>query len=334
MSLWSRINRFNAGKWSPLLDGRTDLEDYNAALKTCTGFIPLKYGPVERMWGFEYACDAKVNNPDLVEFRFDVNQSYVIETDGTYLRFFDSSQSSISNTCVTVDVANVSDWAIGTTYRYGELARYGNTDATGTISSSGTAITGVGTAFTTEFEVGDYIQEKGSDQIAKITVITDNTNMTVDTTFSPAASGDGFAEVKLWAYDTLGGGTDSAVASTGTISSSGTAITGVGTSFTTEYAVGDFIREDGNNQVARVTVITDNTNMTVDATFSPAASGDTFANVSFVASGWHALTQTATAGTYIYEIPYPGTGFGQYANINDVMYITSTAGQPLKLSRY
>ena len=52
MSLWTRINRFNGGLWSPLLDGRTDLEDYNSALKTCTGFIPLKYGPAERMWGF------------------------------------------------------------------------------------------------------------------------------------------------------------------------------------------------------------------------------------------------------------------------------------------
>ena len=59
MSLWTRINRFNGGLWSPLLHGRTDLEDYNSALKTCTGFIPLKYGPAERMWGFEYAAEAK-----------------------------------------------------------------------------------------------------------------------------------------------------------------------------------------------------------------------------------------------------------------------------------
>ena len=340
MSLWTKINRMNAGKWSPLLDGRTDLEGYDAALKTCTGFWPLKYGPAERIRGFEYACDAKTADVRLIPFRFDQSTNYVIESDGTYMRLFDSSQASAQDSCVTVDVANVSDWAIGTTYRYGELVRYGNTDATGTISSSGTAITGVGTAFTTEFEVGDYIQEKGSDQIAKITVITDNTNMTVDTTFSPAASGDGFAEVKLWAFDTLGGGTDSAVASTGTISSSGTAITGVGTSFTTEYAVGDFIREDGNNQVARVTVITDNTNMTVDSTFSPAASGDTFANVSFDSSGWHALTQTATAGTYIYEIPLHLSAWQStfdkphIAQVNDVMYMANESYAPFKLSRY
>jgi len=127
MSLWTRINRFNGGLWSPLLDGRTDLEDYNSALRTCTGFIPLKYGPVERMWGFEYACDAKVNNPDLVEFRFDVNQSYVIETDGTYLRFFDSSQSSIGNTCVTVDIDDVQAFGSPYSYRYGELVKNGGT---------------------------------------------------------------------------------------------------------------------------------------------------------------------------------------------------------------
>lgn len=411
MSLWTRINRFNGGLWSPLLHGRTDLEDYNSALKTCTGFIPLKYGPAERMWGFEYAAEAKNYKSILLPFKFSQSVNYIIETDGTYMRFFDSSQRTIGNAQATVDVANVSDWAIGTTYRYGELARYGNIDATGTISSSGTAITGVGTAFTTEFEVGDYIQEKGNDQVAKITVITDDTNMTVDTTFSPVASGNGFAKVKLWAFDTLGGGANSAIASTGTISSSGTAITGsvlanatgtisstgtaitgvgtlfesefqvgeyiqekgnnqiakitvitddtnmtvdttfspaasgdnfakVETKFTTEYLVGDFIKENGNNQVARVVTITDDYNMTVDSTFSPVASADTFSNVSFVSSGWHPLTQTTTAGTYIYEIPLPMSQFTSYldypmrAQVNDVVYLVNENYEPLTLSRY
>ena len=107
MSLWTRINRFNAGKWSPLLDGRTDLEDYSAALKTCTGFWPLKYGPAERIRGFEYVCEAKTNSFSLIPFRFDQSTNYVIESDGTYMCFFDSSQSSAQNSCVTVDIDDV-----------------------------------------------------------------------------------------------------------------------------------------------------------------------------------------------------------------------------------
>jgi len=125
MSLWTRINRFNGGLWSPLLDGRTDLEDYGSALKTCTGFIPLKYGPAERMWGFEYAAEAKTSRSILLPFKFSQSVNYIIETDGTYMRFFDSSQNDISNTQVTVDIGDVPAWQATTTYRYGELVSNG-----------------------------------------------------------------------------------------------------------------------------------------------------------------------------------------------------------------
>ena len=125
MSLWTRINRFNGGLWSPLLDGRTDLEDYGSALKTCTGFIPLKYGPAERMWGFEYAAEVKTSRSILLPFKFSQSVNYIIETDGTYMRFFDSSQNDISNTQVTVDIGDVPAWQATTTYRYGELVSNG-----------------------------------------------------------------------------------------------------------------------------------------------------------------------------------------------------------------
>jgi len=125
MSLWTRINRFNGGLWSPLLDGRTDLEDYGSALKTCTGFIPLKYGPAERMWGFEYAAEAKTSRSILLPFKFSQSVNYIIETDGTYMRFFDSSQNDISNTQVTVDIGDVPAWQATTSYRYGELVSNG-----------------------------------------------------------------------------------------------------------------------------------------------------------------------------------------------------------------
>ena len=61
---------------------------------------------------------------------------------------------------------------------------------------------------------------------------------------------------------------------TGTLSSSGTTVTGSGTSFTTELAVGDIIVSD--SQTRRVATITNNTSLTTDAAFSGALSGDTF----------------------------------------------------------
>lgn len=74
---------------------------------------------------------------------------------------------------------------------------------TGVISSSGTAITGVGTAFNTELTVGDVIvapsdeitadQERLGTGLYTVATITDATNMTVTVAPSPALSGDKFA---------------------------------------------------------------------------------------------------------------------------------------------
>ena len=61
---------------------------------------------------------------------------------------------------------------------------------------------------------------------------------------------------------------------TGTASSSGTTVTGSGTAFTSQLAVGDIIVSDG--QTRRVTAIASATSLTTDAAFSGALSGDTF----------------------------------------------------------
>ena len=203
MSLWTRINRFNGGLWSPLLHGRTDLEDYNSSLKTCTGFIPLKYGPAERMWGFEYAADAKTSSSILLPFKFSQSVNYIMETDGTYMRFFDSSQSTIGSTQATIAIGSVSAWQASTAYRYGEL-----------VSSGGV----------------------------------------------------------IYAYNVLGGGQSH--------------------------------------------------------------------SSSIQLSNWHALTETETTGTFIYEIPLPMSQFTSYldypmrAQVNDVVYLVNENYEPLTLSRY
>ena len=61
---------------------------------------------------------------------------------------------------------------------------------------------------------------------------------------------------------------------TGTVSSSGTTVTGSGTAFTSQLAVGDIILSD--SQIRRVATITNNTSLTTDVAFSGALSGDTF----------------------------------------------------------
>ena len=62
------------------------------------------------------------------------------------------------------------------------------TALTGTASSTGTAVTGSGTAFTTELVVGDVISNNAGDEFREVTAIADNTNLTVDSAFTTALS--------------------------------------------------------------------------------------------------------------------------------------------------
>jgi len=65
------------------------------------------------------------------------------------------------------------------------------TTGTGTISSSGTTVTGVGTAFLTDISVGQYI--KSGTQKRQVTVVTNDTSLTTATAFSPALSGASYS---------------------------------------------------------------------------------------------------------------------------------------------
>lgn len=75
----------------------------------------------------------------------------------------------------------------------GLTVRRFETDAagSGTISSTGTAVTGSGSAFTTEAAVGDYLVFGA--QRRKITVITSDTALTIESAFSPEPSGDTYS---------------------------------------------------------------------------------------------------------------------------------------------
>lgn len=75
---------------------------------------------------------------------------------------------------------------------YGPLS---GTTGTGTISSSGTAVTGVGTSFDTELVVGDSIwigTNTNATLIRFVTVITDATHMTINAAPATAYAGDAF----------------------------------------------------------------------------------------------------------------------------------------------
>lgn len=71
-----------------------------------------------------------------------------------------------------------------------------STALTGTVTSSGTGVTGVGSAFTTEVAVGDYIGNptKG---YRKVTAITDDTHITVKSAFDTALAAEAIKKTEI-----------------------------------------------------------------------------------------------------------------------------------------
>lgn len=65
--------------------------------------------------------------------------------------------------------------------------------ALGTVSSSGTTVTGSGTSFTTYFQNGEIIS--AGSQVRTVTSVTNNTSLVVSSPFSPALSGASYQEI-------------------------------------------------------------------------------------------------------------------------------------------
>lgn len=94
---------FTAGEVSPRLLGRTDLKKYGNGVGTLENFLIQVHGGVERRPGTRFVAEANLgtsvvaaNPPRLVEFQFNVEQSYCLEFgvvaagagDTGYIRFF------------------------------------------------------------------------------------------------------------------------------------------------------------------------------------------------------------------------------------------------------
>lgn len=84
------IAAFNAGEWSPLLDGRIDLQGYTASAKQLTNWLPLVQGPVIKRAGTRHINSTKTpaDRVWLVPFVRSRTISYVIEFGDAYCRFY------------------------------------------------------------------------------------------------------------------------------------------------------------------------------------------------------------------------------------------------------
>ena len=83
------VTNFQAGELSPRLEGRIDLEKYNAGAQTLQNMVTFPQGGVTRRPGTIYAGSSKDGGKvRLVNFEYSDEQAYVLEFGANYIRFY------------------------------------------------------------------------------------------------------------------------------------------------------------------------------------------------------------------------------------------------------
>ena len=106
---------FNAGEWSSLMHGRTDLATYARACKGANNYQIVPQGGLIRRSGFRYVADTKFANKTarLEEFIFSDIQAYTIEFGDFYARFFSNEgvvvQQTMSGILPVDQIATLTD---------------------------------------------------------------------------------------------------------------------------------------------------------------------------------------------------------------------------------
>ncbi|MBY0451234.1 MAG: hypothetical protein K2X01_11480 [Cyanobacteria bacterium] len=185
-------------------------------------------------------------------------------------------------------------------------AQSANLSGTVAYTSGTNTVTGTGTSFLADFKIGDVIFIGGSSAV-RITAVSSNTSLTVDFTWGSSASAQTYTRggraANIWynLYAVTDGTTTGLLLSTrnvaggdtlvdlpftpssaltGTVATTvGSAtITGMGTTFQTDYQVGDTILINGGNQL-QIASITSNTVMTATANASATVSAVTHTRI-------------------------------------------------------
>lgn len=93
---------FSGGEFSPLIQGRVDVERYKTGLDVCLNYIPTLQGPLVRRPGSKYVANVKDSSlpPTLIPFQFSADQSYMLEFGQQYIRFFANEGQIVTNTTI------------------------------------------------------------------------------------------------------------------------------------------------------------------------------------------------------------------------------------------
>ena len=107
---------FNAGIWSPNLDGRIDLAKYRSACSEMRNFVPLISGAARKRSGTRFVGEVKdsADNVRLVSFEFSTVQAYILEFGDLYMRVYRDGG-------IVLDGGGPSVFEVATPYAHTEL---------------------------------------------------------------------------------------------------------------------------------------------------------------------------------------------------------------------
>lgn len=92
------LRTFVAGELSPLIRGRTDLEQYQAGVALCENFVVLPQGPVAFRQGTKFLQYCASGYARLIPFSYSDDQSYVVEfSDSGVLRIHTSTGTLVDD---------------------------------------------------------------------------------------------------------------------------------------------------------------------------------------------------------------------------------------------
>lgn len=94
---------WNAGEWSPLMSGHINLQRWQDSAQLIQNLICLKQGPIVRRGGTRFVKEVKNSAEDvaLINFEFNVEQEYQVESGDGYFRFY-TSNAAITETAQNI----------------------------------------------------------------------------------------------------------------------------------------------------------------------------------------------------------------------------------------
>lgn len=113
------VTNFSRGEFSPRLDGRTDIEQYQMSAKTLENILVKSYGGASNRPGTYFVTEAKDSTKltRLIPFQFSTTQTYILELGEYYIRFYKDSGQIIKT------LADTAAWLTGTGYVVGDYVK-------------------------------------------------------------------------------------------------------------------------------------------------------------------------------------------------------------------